>query len=348
MVSLKKTALAVIALGVSGVASAAMYTPAPAPMPACSAENVTVPCAQNAWDLGIQALYIQANNVESVSQTATIDDADNVFTGNNQDYQPSWVWGFRLEGSYHFGTGNDVNLNWTHFNKDSNNQVTNGLVVPSYLNNPAFGASYDDGVVTSFDNKFNEVNLEFGQKVNFGEHVNARFHAGLSYVRIEQDIDQTGTDQDLDNDPVFIDESDNISTTSKFNGWGPRGGVDLAYDCGNGFAIVSNMAAALYVGNRDFNSTENNTSFDEDGAISGTSQVNNDSSSRIIVPAAEAKLGLQYGHPTSHGDCILQAGYQINNYWDSVQRSNNNSLADQDTNFAFQGVYFGLKWVGNA
>jgi hypothetical protein len=152
----KKTAIAALVLGVSGAASAAMYGPAPAP--ACSAGNVTVPCEKTAWDLGIRALYLKT--------------ADNVLSGTaNDTFNNDSDWGFQLEGSYHFGTGNDATITWLYFD---NKYGTSG------------NADYRKA-------NYNVVNFELGQHVDFGENVDMRFHGGLQYASFEQTSAAAGT-----------------------------------------------------------------------------------------------------------------------------------------------------------
>tara|TARA_B110000879_G_C11141916_1_gene500738 strand:- start:614 stop:1396 length:783 start_codon:yes stop_codon:yes gene_type:complete len=192
----KKTAIAALVLGFSGAASAAMYAPAPAP--SCAAGNVTVPCERSAWDLGIDALYMRAD--------------DNAFsTIANAGFRAKYGWGFRLEGSYHFGTGNDTTVNWSH-----NKRTTDQTVGTTAL---------------SLENNLDIVNFELGQVVNFGESVSARFQGGVQYVSIKDDATTAGT-----------------AVTRKTTAFGPRAGLMSKYDFGNGFGVYGDVNAAMLVG----------------------------------------------------------------------------------------------------
>ena len=100
MLNLKKTALAVIALGSTAAFAGTMG-------PVCSAVNVTVPCETCAWDFGGRALYLQSATFQPSSQVSFYNKGATGSYGVN----PQWGWGFQLEASYHYGTGNDMNLN---------------------------------------------------------------------------------------------------------------------------------------------------------------------------------------------------------------------------------------------
>jgi len=199
----KKTAIAALVLGFTGAASAAMYAPAPAP--SCAAGNVTVPCERSAWDLGVDALYLRADDTQ---------------LANVNGFRAKYGLGFRLEGSYHFGTGNDVNVNWSHIKK-----TTDGTFIAAPL---------------SMKNTLDVVNFELGQMVNFGESVSMRFNGGLQYASVKQDYTNT-----------------TITTDHKVSAMGPRAGMMSKYDFGNGFGVYGDLSAAVLVGKTEVTGNTN-------------------------------------------------------------------------------------------
>jgi len=337
MMNLKTAALAVLALGVSGAATAGMYAPPPAM--GCTAGNVTVPCEKKGWMVGAEVLYVQVGNVGTVAETSVANTTNGV-DETEQSFASDWTWGFRVEAAYLFGTGNDVNVNWTHFDKNSDQTLSadGDDVLEGYYTEVTLDDDESaDTIDTTVNNHFDAVNLEFGQTVNFGEKVTTRFHAGLQYAQIKQTVTQSA--YDIDNSAEYNEDSEQ----NKFSGVGPRAGIDSAYSFGNGFSIFGNVAAGLLVGQETYNKTYTVT--DEAGALD-SEDTESSSQSTFIVPEAEIKLGVAYSKPMADGDLKVQAGYQVDQYWSALDSQNYES--GSDGNFNFQGVFLGLNWTGNA
>lgn len=337
-------ALAVASMTMMTTANAAMYSKDPAPK-ACTGVDVTVPCAAQGWDIGIQALYVQPRS--QANNYWGYDFNNNNTDFNFRDVDPEWTWGVRVEGSYHFNTGNDVNINWTHFNNTTQRTENTGrpFVFPSYPVPPPTGPvpplTYNESRAFN-DVQFDVVNIEFAQHTDFGTNKNIRFHGGLSYAR----INYVNGFQAIQNQNRWNE----VESMSDFSGIGPRFGMDMSYDFDNGFSLLANMAGSILAG-----TLKNTTTITQVFQAGPNPNQTNTAITALkmgknaIVPSAELKLGAKYTKAMEKGDFTVEGGWVLANYWQSVQNTNIIGLPSlRQTNFGYQGPYIGVKWVGPA
>jgi len=324
MLSVKKTMAVVLAMSSSVVFSGAMG-------PVCSSVNVTIPCENTAWEVGGQALYLQPTSTLSSFNFSGTSGTN----GSLNNLPDPWAWGFQLEAGYHYGTGSDTNLNWYHVNNSASktpNLAGNAVALTNYT---SATIPTNSTAVFSINPKWDEVNLEFGQHVDFGDTKSVRFHGGIEYAR----LDNTGSvTVNIPTNAVSVYASNSAS----YNGFGPRVGLDLNYNWGNGLGIYANGATSLLAGSVKFSSYGNLIS-------SGiTSSYSLSGSSTSIVPELESKLGIQYDYPLAQGDLNFDFGWLWINYFNS--HSNVSSYSSEQVvagDFGLQGLYFGVKWLAN-
>jgi hypothetical protein len=231
-------------------------------------------------------------------------------------------------------------------------------------------APYDD-VTTNSETKIklDAIDLDVGQYLDIGTRMRMRLFAGLRFARVQND--QTTTVNANGSYADWNDQSEeaNYSTSevtnfnSTFTGIGPRIGVNTSYHIGNGFGVVAQASAALLVGKVDSNTTstridsadyaeaweEGNSENDffQDYSESGNKTVttnNNVDSDNVnrVVPAMDAKLGLDYTHAFANESVLtVEAGYQTTQYIDAVDRFNLDG-SRTTSSIGFSGPYLSL------
>ena len=342
MSNLKITAVAVIVLGSGAVFAGTMGS-------VCSSVNVTIPCESTAWGLGGRVLYFQPSvtgaGAGSSAKTITVDPGQSVEFGKN----PKWGWGFMIEGSYHFNTGNDLNLNWYHVGTSRSGGFNGSKSAVTVTGSPnIFESSAEDGVSITVNRayakvnpKWDMVNLEFGQHVDFGENKNIRFHGGFEFARVTASNSLSANGSlitFIGSTPSF---NNRIGSNPSYNGFGPRLGVDMSYYWGNGLAVYANGAAALLAGTSKFSTSFTNNLLALTTIASG--------STTTVVPELEGKLGAAYSYATAQGDLTLDVGWMWINYFNAIRSVSGQDLTNspKSSDFGLNGVYFGLKWLGN-
>lgn len=342
-----KLGLGMIALSLSSMAFAGGFTP-----PSCTPGNVTIPCEKQAWDIGFTGMYAQATNNDLFDyQTAgLVLPAGQTQSLTTHTLKPDYDYGFNIQGSYHWGTGSDINLNWTHLSSDDNSFISQGTnsAVGDTPGGRFTGAFRD--ITSNVKLKHDAVNLEFGQTILVGDHVSMRFHAGGQWARVDGNFDQTGTNPP----PVpLITFSRHVTTnSSKFSGIGPRLGMDANYQLGHGFSVLGRSAIAALVG--DIDTHQFSAITNPAGTVTTTSIVGQ--KERVIVPSINADLGAAYTHPMTQGDLSIEAGYRVAAILHSVRWANSAGIfgnaiggltGNEVSNFGYHGPYATIKWLGS-
>ena len=286
--------------------------------PVCSKQNVETPCEATAWDFGARALYLQPGYTDT--QLA----GERTFTATNGATETirkpeDYGWGFFVEGSYHFNHGNDFNLNWYHL--DNTYRASSTF---------AAGGSFSGTTNPQWD----AANFEFGQQLHVGDDSGMRVHGGVQYARvyISRSFSSVVNAASPFNLPLGLTLG---QQTRSYNGFGPRIGVDLVHAFPNtwvdGFDVYANGAIALLAGSSK--SSAQNTR--RPGLYS--------SKTDLVVPEMDIKLGINYKHAVYHGDLTLDAGWMWVDYFSLLRQGNSTTMED----VSFQGLFFGLKWMGN-
>lgn len=342
MLNLKKTAVAVLALSSSAVFAGGMG-------PVCSAVPVTMPCESNAWVLGGKALYLTTNTggqTNSGYNTVSSSGGSLSLTDKNNNYG----WGFNVFGAMKYGTGKDIVLGWNHINNSftttygaqslTGNQAFffgNQFVKSNYITNLTVNA----GSGSKLSPKWDAVNMEFGQRVDFSDVTFMRPFFGWQWARLGASnlLSLSGTE--TTNTTAATGYAFSHAVNPDFNGFGPRIGLDGVYRVFAGLDIYAKGGFGLLAG---YNKTSS--------VYTDSATGNNASSSvnAVTVPMLfDGKLGIDYTYETQGlGSLTLDVDWAWYGYVGPFARTSNPLYAGSPTNFTLTGLEFGLTWAGDS
>ena len=294
----KKSVLTLLALGLSGVASAGGFMPAPA----CTNQPVTVPCEHSGWDFGLTAYWLRPSSNFTALLFGEQEFSPDFEEISSYRYSPKHRLGFGVEGSYHWGTGNDINVNWTRFHQDYDYRYLGVRLGPSA-----------EASNTNIDVKFDELNFELGQMLMAGSKWDVRSHFGASFARIDIDTTShiaTGNSEGEARGRLVAGQYDIHRFHSQVKGVGPRAGFDLAYQITDQFSVVGHTAMSLIFGDR---ATEFVVT-----AGAPNNQYFNWGDRHSVMLGASGKLGLAY-NTSMHGmNTMIEGGYTVMTYHDGI------------------------------
>lgn len=321
MLQFKNSALAVLCLTSASVWAGTMG-------PVCEPGTVSLPCTATTWGIGADFLYLKPsssghNYIGSVTNSNSVQ-TEEYFINEKIGYGP----GFKIEGFYNFRTGNDINLNWYHFNMSNQQALPNGISV--------FDSVFGGNVVATYTERWDAVNLELGQLVNAGAWGKFRLHGGATYANVVKNARETGTNTL----PTYSQYRNNQSS---FNGWGGRVGGDLSYLVGYNTSVYANAAAAVIFGTNHFN-----RQWAYYTTYPSTFTSGNYGSAQSIIPELDTKLGAKYDYQLSNSTLTLDIGWMWTCYVNAIQIADSgHNGRTKEGNFAIQGLFVGGKWSGN-
>jgi hypothetical protein len=324
--NIKRLSLALLALGLSAPAFADTCCASPCTT-SCNPFTVSIPTQQGGFSFGADALYVKpsASNGAyiTIAGTNTGTTTAPAFNDTIRVADPSYQWGFDVNAAYRIPcTGNDVTAIWTHLGNNSDNHDHVSFPVSIGIGDDVFlpGAITASGNVDF--NNYDAVDIDFGQRVNFGDYFNFRIFTGVRWAQVEENINATAT--------LFVPgivgalpattATDAVQDESKFNGVGPQFGLDGRYCLGYGFGVDANITTSLLIGTGDASTTETITTATV-GAATTQAIINTDLDNRTghVVPALDASLGLDYTYNFNHcnrSSLVIQAGWKVIQYWD--------------------------------
>lgn len=355
---MKKTTLSLVAAALAA-ASLGAYAAAPT---GAAPFQVNIPNMKNGVTIKLEGLYLQPtssnlSNLNYLSSASFVDFSSLAGTGATYAVDPDYALAFSLGLGYIFpNSGNDVQINWTHFDNDSDNSTVIG---PDNIISGPVIAGFTDSLFTvdedqqftgigSADFHYDAVDLDVGQYVALGSRLMTRFYAGLRYAQVKDDL--TNTYSFIDSEEEFNLSEVNVFN-SKFTGIGPRVGIDTNYHVANCFGVAAHLAAGLLVGQTESNASFNQTftveeEEDEVDVESISFNVVNDEQNRV-VPVFDAKLGVNYTVHFNNGQsaALIEAGYQATEFVDAVDRftvSGVNGNVFETSGVGFNGPYLTL------
>jgi hypothetical protein len=288
------------------------------------------------------------------------------------DYQP----GFNVGARYAFASGNDLRVGWDHLRtSDSTFAAVDNLNTqwispfsqtgPSTSESPnqvgIFHLKSAEGRV-EFD--YDMTNLDVGQTVSMGPNTQIRMFAGLSYVRLRQQLfSKFYNNPNVVPVPPVVAIPDptlqyvSLDNKTNYTGFGPRLGLNTAFNLTRGFHFVGEVSGAIFAGRMQ------PAEYSFAGVFDNALDSEQISSQRVsqVVYASDAKLGAGYTRAMRNGSLLkLESGFKAAVFVDpfaTYETSTNvlpldigslstNSMRHTPSNFTLNGLYAScsLQW----
>lgn len=242
-----------------------------------------------------------------------------------QELHPSYAPAFELGLRYVFPNTSsaDATLAWTHLYSNTSSSVaadgTSYFLGPDYEIGPTGIPIRNATGNVKF--RYDVINLDIGQFIDFGQYVDMRFFGGLSTGFLREDVtaNYSGNTVGTYAGPFNL----NQDVTSSFTGLGPRAGIHVDINTNTGFGFLGEAAASALIG-----SMSSKTSYiaSAQQLLVVYSQTTNnqfikDQNVYQVIPGFDAKLGIHYKQSLAkHTLLTIAAGYQAAVYINAISQ----------------------------
>lgn len=294
-----------------------------------------------------------------------------------QTLEPSYQPGFSLGARYTFAcSGNDIRVDWEHLRTadSASAPVSNPntqWVSPFSQTGPSTSESANlvgifhlKAAQAKVDFDYDMVNVDVGQTVNVGSRTQLRLYAGLTCVRLREQLISTFYNApNIVPVPPVIAIPDptlryiTLNNTSTYTGVGPRLGLSTACNLPYGFTVVGQLSGAIMEGQMQPAQYSFAAVFQN---VVNSEQISSGKVSQVVY-ASDAKLGVGYSHPLPNDSVLnFEAGFKAAVFlhpFSTYETSTNvlpldigslstNSMRHTPSNFTLSGFYAtcGLQW----
>ncbi len=282
------------------------------------------------WTIGASALFVQpSSSNDLVYATVEVKEPNNI---DNKSISRDYDWGFDAFLQYTFGESDrDLMLVYMHFSNSDKSNTNLGEFSPNYQYNNFYHTA--QGYVAT---DINMIDLLAGQTIMMGEDLSVHFQAGVTYAWLKQNFDTT-YDAGLGHSdiPPFAQEAYNTES-SKFQGVGPKLGIDADYGFEEtDFGLVGGISAALLVGSQDYSTSSKDATYiipapptpppPPTYAYSNTDY----DSVTTTVTNINANLGIRYQFGFEEDEELpfdVELGYRVYEFIDVLHNDNDISL----------------------
>ena len=246
------------------------------------------------------------------------------------EVNPGYKFGFDAGIGWMFHSLNtNLSANWTRVYSNSSASMevplASDMVGPFFSIGPDANFFKQASAHAAFH--FDEVSLDYGTYIHFGNRLHTNLFAGLAYTRIKQTL--TSTYASADSSIIL-----SVDTPSTFIGGGPQLGLDFAYRIVKGLHLTGDVAFDLLTG-----SLRNHTDYSTTSPLLATLGLPNPNfqSTTVpdrlqVVPGIESRLGFAYSVAFGkHYVIDLEAGYETKIYMNAVQSTDMGSQVTTET-----------------